>query len=259
MDIPKTPVLILLIGITLAAPLFVTTASADHYAEMEIIGVPASAGPWSWPVDSEYSWLSHRFPAATTWHSWRLHPGTDGGIQFGSAQPPGELTAEFLMFNISTSIYSTGNGVTINTSETVNLDNLRRLHGNTVYDLGSGAGADPNVPLVPDVTQLLPGENGWQINPDSTYHMIYNTAGNCAGCEMLLHFYGNLLPVMADGDINGDGKINVADILLAERHVAGLVQLTPGQIARGDLAPAENSDGALTIADIYLIFGLSQQ
>jgi len=226
---------------------------------MEIIGVPASAGPWSWPVDSEYSWLSHRFPAATTWHSWRLHPGADGGIQFGSAQPSGYLTAEFLMFNISTTIYSTGNGVTINANETVNLDNLRRLHGNTVYDLGSGAGADPVIPLVPDVTQLLAGENGWQINPDGSYHVIYNTVGNCAGCEMLLHFYGNLLPVTASGDINGDGHVNVADILLAERHVFKSIPLTAGQIARGDLAPAGNGDGVLTIADIYLIIGLYQQ
>ena len=234
-------------------------AAADHYAGMGIIGVPANAGPWSWPVDSEYSWLSHRFPAATTWHSWRLHPGTNGGILFGSAQPSGALTAEFLMFNISTTIYSTGNGVTIDANETVNFDNLRRLHGNTVYDLGSGTGADPVIPLVPDVTQLLPGENGWQINPDGTCHVIYNTAGNCAGCEMLLHFYGTLLPVTTNGDINGDGKVNVADILLAERHVFESVPLTAGQIARGDLAPAGNSDGVLTIADIYLIFSLYQQ
>jgi hypothetical protein len=225
---------------------------------MEIIGVPVNAGPWSWPVDSEYSWLSHRFPAATSWHSWRLHPGTDGGILFGSAQPTGTLTAQFLMFNVPTTIYSTGNGVTIDANETLNFDNLRRLHGNTIYDLGSGAGADPTIPLVPDITLLPPGENGWQINPDDTYHVIYNTTGNCPGCEMLLHFHGTLLPVTANGDINGDGNVNVADILLAERHVFESAPLTAGQIARGDLAPAGNGDGVLTVADIYRIFDLAQ-
>ena len=119
MNLSITPALLLQISVALTASMFVTTASADHYANMGIISVPANAGPWSWPVDSEYSWLSHRFPAATSWHSWRLHPGADGGIQFGSAQPSGALTAEFLMFNIPTTLYSTGNGVTIDNSETV--------------------------------------------------------------------------------------------------------------------------------------------
>jgi len=238
---------------------FTTITVADHYAGLDITGVPANAGPWSWPVDSEYSWLSHRFPSATVWHSWRLHPGTDDGILFGSAQPPETLTSEFLMFNVPTAIYSTGNGVTLDEYETVNFDSLHRLHGNTDYDLGSNSGANPNIPLVSDITQLQPGENGWQSNPDCTYHLIYNTAGNCAGCEMMIHFYGMLLPVTANGDINADGNVNVADILLAERNVYESAPLTACQIGRGDLHPAGNGEGVLTIADIYRIIVLSRQ
>ena len=252
-----TPVLLLQMLVASTLPLFVTTAAADHYACMGIIGVPAAADVVLWPFDSEYSWLAHRFPEAESWQSWRLHPGTDGGILFGTAQPPEALTAEFLMFNQPTTIYSTGNGVTIDSNEIINFDDLRRSIGNNVNDLGSGAGVDPTVPLVPDVTQLLAGENGWQINPDGSYHVIYNTMSGSN--DIILHFYGNLLAVTASGDINGDGKVNVADILLAERHVFQSVPLTAGQVARGDLAPAGNGDGVLTIADIYLIFSLIQQ
>ena len=136
------------------------------------------------------------------------------------------------------------------------MESLRKQSGQTITDLGSASGANPLVPLVQDVTTLTTGENGWQLNVDGTYHVIYNTVGNCSGCEMTLHFYGSALPVAADGDINGDGDVTIADILLAERYLFGLIQLTPGQIARGDLAPASQGDGALTIADVYRLIGL---
>jgi len=232
---------------------------ADHYAGLDITGVPDNNGPWSWPVDSPYSWLSHRFPDATIWHSWRLLPGSDGGFRFNQAQAPGELTSVFLMFNVPTAIYSVANGITIAADETINLLNLRRVSGNTVYDLGSGTGVNPEVPLVQDVTQLLPGESGWQVNPDGTYHLIYHTIGTCPGCEMVLHFYGNLLPVMADGDLNGDGRVNGADILLVGRQLLGLTTLTPGQVAHGDLAPAGQGDGVLTTADLVRLLVQSTQ
>ncbi|HHH44107.1 MAG TPA: hypothetical protein ENK49_08215 [Gammaproteobacteria bacterium] len=231
-------------------------AYADHLSGLAITGVPANAIVGAWPVDSEYSWLSNRFPQAGSPHSWRLHPGTDGGILLGQAQPSGSLTAEFLMFNIPTTIFSVGNGITLNANEDINMDNLRKLAGQTVTDLGSGSGADPIVPLVPDITALAAGENGWQLNADGSYHIIYNTQGSCADCEMIIHFYGNTIPVTPDGDINGDGNVTITDVLLAERYLFGLAQLTPGQIAHGDLAPAGQGDGALTIADVYRLISL---
>ena len=39
-------------------------------------------------------------------------------------------------------------------------------------------------------------------------------------------------------------------------YLFGLTQLTPGQIARGDLAPVSQGDGILTIADVYRLIGL---
>jgi len=232
------------------------TGRADHLGSLGITGVQTPAIVGSWPSNSKYSWLSHRFPGAGSSHSWRLHPGSDGGILFGLPQPSGSLTAEFLMFNIPTTIFSVGSGVTVNANEDINMDNLRKLAGQNVTDLGSATGANPVVPLVPDITALAAGENGWQLNADDTYHVIYNTQGSCADCEMILHFYGNIIPVTADGDINGDGNATITDVLLAERYLLGLTQLTPGQIAHGDLAPATQSDGILTVADVHRLINL---
>ncbi len=84
------------------------SSHADHLSGLGIVGVLAPAIAGSWPIDSKYSWLSNRFPQAGNPHSWRLHPGTDGSILFGQEQPSGSLTAEFLMFNIPTTISSVG-------------------------------------------------------------------------------------------------------------------------------------------------------
>jgi subtilisin family serine protease len=63
------------------------------------------------------------------------------------------------------------------------------------------------------------------------------------------------------GDINDDGVVNVADVLLATRAVQGLVTLTSAESARGNLAPLANgvpqyppADGpVLDVADLLLI------
>ena len=57
----------------------------------------------------------------------------------------------------------------------------------------------------------------------------------------------------ADGDISGDGSVNVADVLLAIRHVMGRIVLNSEQIARGDVYPATAGDGAIDVSDLLLI------
>jgi hypothetical protein len=61
----------------------------------------------------------------------------------------------------------------------------------------------------------------------------------------------NIIP--ADGDINQDGVVNAADVLLAQR--SALDEMTPDatQLLRGDVAPPGTPDGRIDTADLQLI------
>ncbi len=64
----------------------------------------------------------------------------------------------------------------------------------------------------------------------------------------------NSIPtIIADGDINLDRQVNVADFLLAQRSILNLTILSAEQIAHGDYRPVPSGDGELTIADLLLI------
>ncbi|MHB8744482.1 MAG: hypothetical protein ACYC9L_15360 [Sulfuricaulis sp.] len=55
-----------------------------------------------------------------------------------------------------------------------------------------------------------------------------------------------------DGDLNGDGIVNVADVALAERMALGLVTPTANQLLHGDVAPA-GGNGTIDTADVARI------
>ena len=60
-----------------------------------------------------------------------------------------------------------------------------------------------------------------------------------------------------DGDVNEDGVVDVADLLLAQRALLGQVTLTPEQRLHGDVAPLYNGipapDGLFTLGDVLVI------
>ena len=55
--------------------------------------------------------------------------------------------------------------------------------------------------------------------------------------------------VTVRGDVNGDGKLNIMDVLLAQRSILGLGKLRAEEIARADL----NGNGKVDILDILLM------
>jgi hypothetical protein len=63
------------------------------------------------------------------------------------------------------------------------------------------------------------------------------------------------------GDINGDGTVNVADVILAMRAATNLITLDVGQLARGNVAPLVNGipqalpTDPFDTADVLLIQG----
>ena len=56
-----------------------------------------------------------------------------------------------------------------------------------------------------------------------------------------------------DGDIDGNGKVDVADVLLLQQYIGGTRSLNSTQITRGDLYPASAGDGQLTLSDLLLL------
>lgn len=59
------------------------------------------------------------------------------------------------------------------------------------------------------------------------------------------------------GDINGDGRVDIADALLSLQSAVGLIQLSDTEIMRGDVGPLVNDipvgDGKVNIDDAILI------
>jgi len=56
-----------------------------------------------------------------------------------------------------------------------------------------------------------------------------------------------------NGDINNDGQINAADILLATSHINNTVLLSTLQVLRGDLYPENAPDGLFNLSDLILL------
>ena len=67
----------------------------------------------------------------------------------------------------------------------------------------------------------------------------------------------NSVPVFTDGDLNGDGLVNAADVLLATRILTGQLIPTQDQIDHGDVAPLVNGvpvpDGLFNLGDVLVI------
>ena len=65
------------------------------------------------------------------------------------------------------------------------------------------------------------------------------------------------IPLTADGDLNDDGVVDSADVLIATRIIHGIITATPDQQLRMDVAPLVGGmpmpDGALNTADLLLI------
>jgi len=55
------------------------------------------------------------------------------------------------------------------------------------------------------------------------------------------------------GDLNGDERLSVVDLLLLEKHVILGEALTADQLLNADLYPASGGDGELTVQDLLLL------
>jgi hypothetical protein len=84
----------------------------------------------------------------------------------------------------------------------------------------------------------------------------YDATGNVGQSSNLnVIVSNNLSPT--HGDINGDGKVDIADALMALNFAVDLIQASPDQLSRGDVSPIVNGiatpDGMLDIQDALMI------
>lgn len=235
---------------------FINSVNAQDISYLPVDGddtLPGIVGFYE--PTSLFSWMHNIFPENTSGHSWTLEPGTDGGFSFGWAQSPGELTNFRAMYNVPTSFFSVNNGITVDEADNIDMSNLRMWRASVVTDVGAGSGYDTLVPRVASIQALSAETNGWVLNPDDTYHIIYHTRGTCVDCRLILHFYG--ANIMASGDINNDGKFGAADMLLSQRAYLGLISLNLEQLLHADIAPIINGevqpDGEFDIQDVIAI------
>lgn len=256
-----SPARLLVIG--LIGPLLALFAAGETVAEPVSVQNLMVEGDDSLPgyngyylANSGYSWMSHTFAGNTSGFSWTLGPGTDGGILLWRGQPTaGEMIGVRPMFNQPTTFYTVNEGITVDAAGTLNVANLRMQHRGDVYDVGGGSGFDTSVGLIANVGTLADGVNGWQLNTDGSYHIIYNTTSICPGCKLKLHFFGQ--HIEADGDINQDGQINAADVLISQAALLHRIEFNQTQKLHADIAPQVNGiaqpDGIFDITDLLHI------
>jgi len=62
-----------------------------------------------------------------------------------------------------------------------------------------------------------------------------------------------VLSVAQAGDVNADGLVNAADLLLVQRHVLGQITLDAQQTMQADMYPPGGGDGLVTLSDLILL------
>ncbi|MEQ1661856.1 MAG: hypothetical protein ABL877_04090 [Thiobacillus sp.] len=83
------------------------------------------------------------------------------------------------------------------------------------------------------------------------FNFVYGNAGGQTVAAISVITQGT------PGDINSDGAIDVADVVLLQRHILGLAGLAANQIPLADLVPAGQPDGVLDVADMQRLIRLS--
>ena len=89
------------------------------------------------------------------------------------------------------------------------------------------------------------------VATDIGAHVITLT-GSLAGVPSGAQTYTLNIVQNSLGDVNGDGVLDISDVLSAQRHMLGEQILDSASIGRGDLYPA-GGNGTITISDILLM------
>jgi len=124
-------------------------------------------------------------------------------------------------------------------------DNDGVLNGVDTARLDPQVCADVDADLCDDCEIGVDGFGPLPDNDPANDGPDYNADGICDRSDP---------PLMADGDLNADGAVDAADVLLAHRMLMGQI---PADLSRGDVAPLVGgvpaSDGIFDLGDVLLI------
>jgi hypothetical protein len=132
----------------------------------------------------------------------------------------------------------------------------------TITIRGSASASTPvHVTIVTGAKSYAPVLAGGQFEqvvslPDTGIYPITVKAADDSGNESFVRRHV-IRVVSPDGDINGDGKVNVRDVIIALRASIGLVPTTATLLSHGDVAPlingAPSPDLRMTAADALVL------
>lgn len=217
------------------------------------LGIEGTLGPGgygNYPLDADFSWISHRFPGNTSAHIWTLAPGSDGGVIMNTAQPgQGQITAVRAMYNVPSWLFSAGTGISFGAfAQAFDFTNIRLYWGEDIYDFGFGTTRSGQVPHVAG-PQDVQSANGWWLDAQGKYHLVFRGDGQCAGCELTVHLTGQMTTSLL-GDIAPrnapDGRVDVADLMRLMRLVAVLEMPSDQELLSADI----NGDAVIDVRDV---------
>lgn len=190
----------------------IAPGKASSVTLLGIDGMLGPGGAGAYPLDADFSWISHRYPGSVEAHIWTLAPGSDGGVVVGVAQSGhGEITAARAMYNLSSWLFSVGDGVRYDQlTNSFDMANLRLNWGGTIYDFGFAGGVTSQVGMVSDAEAVV-GANGWWLDQTGDYHLVFRGDGQCEGCELTVHLTGQMavVPLPATAWLLGAGLVGL--------------------------------------------------
>ncbi|TCV82701.1 DUF6531 domain-containing protein [Sulfurirhabdus autotrophica] len=132
------------------------------------------------------------------------------------------------------------------------LTSLINPAGETVLLVRDTAGQINNASTTKGTTTTLAKQISYDGSGQITSKLLGNSVKQGSGFD-LSGQPASLASNRVDGDLNGDGVVNIIDVLFAARIAEGLMTPTPDQLMHGDVAPAGNPDGKINAIDVLRI------
>ena len=228
-------------GTSLASPIFVASWARIQSANRARLGFPAS---WIYSYGAQHTSAFQDVTSGSN-GDYSATAGWDYATGFGSFDVAATalLTRSTITISASPKSVIAGQSVTFTATVTGNSPT------GTVQFQRNGVNLGAPVALVNGVATLTTTLTTVGIDSITAIYSgnPYNAGSSTATA------LNEIVTLGHDGDINGDGVVDVLDVALAERVTLGLVAATAAQLAHGDVTPAGSPDGVINAPDVARI------